>query len=338
MLDRRRRQLFLHDQRGIYRYKEIHPLDYPKLFYQLIFSSSLNHIILHACMAPPAWLPPINSHENSVIHIKTRELQIPDFFRNLEIAGIDIKRKFNIVLSVYVDFYSEKDVDMERPFRGLAIRTTKSVNVKNPESLSASLQENFLNEELIPFPLEYSCFWTEQHLRGDPISPSLHLSGEDELVHRILNFVLFVDSKPENDDLKLVGVGLEIRKSAMVPDEEFESWVSWYNEQKRVYPNFDMEYRRAIGKPRDASELYQETVSLTARRSARRSFVDEELESVCDEESASGKSCSICLEEFCEGVRVTRLPCRHRFHENCIVRWLSCNHVCPLCRHQLPVD
>ncbi|KAI3467601.1 hypothetical protein Pfo_024264 [Paulownia fortunei] len=294
-------------------------------------------------MAPPAWLPPLNSHENSVVHVKTWEYPVPDYFRNLEIKGIEIKRKFFIELHVYVDFYSENDVNKETVFPGLSVRATKSINVKNPESLAASLREDFLNEVLIPFPLD-SCFWTEQHLHGCP-SPWIHLSGEDELVDRILNFVLFVDFKPENDDLKLVAASLEIRKSVMVPEEEFESWVSWYDEQIRAYPNFEVEYRKAIGKPRDASEVFQEAMSLMARRSARRSLVGE-LQSLLingdddegGDDSASKKSCSICLEEFWDRARVTRLPCRHMFHEDCIVRWLSGNHVCPLCRHQLPLE
>lgn len=47
--------------------------------------------------------------------------------------------------------------------------------------------------------------------------------------------------------------------------------------------------------------------------------------------------CSICLEEFESGVEeVTRMPCSHVYHVHCIVKWLEYNHLCPLCRFEMP--
>ncbi|XP_021839255.1 uncharacterized protein [Spinacia oleracea] len=52
-------------------------------------------------------------------------------------------------------------------------------------------------------------------------------------------------------------------------------------------------------------------------------------------------NCSICLEEFDVNKEEKRfkvtMPCKHEFHESCIIQWLHTNHVCPLCRYQLPV-
>ena len=47
--------------------------------------------------------------------------------------------------------------------------------------------------------------------------------------------------------------------------------------------------------------------------------------------------CSICLEEFaCEEDEIVQMPCSHVYHSRCIVKWLECNHLCPLCRFEMP--
>ncbi|KAI9126615.1 hypothetical protein K1719_002211 [Acacia pycnantha] len=54
-------------------------------------------------------------------------------------------------------------------------------------------------------------------------------------------------------------------------------------------------------------------------------------------------TCSVCLEEITpsnkeeekEGaVRIPK-PCGHVYHHNCIIKWLSNHHTCPLCRYKI---
>nr|GMC69989.1 probable E3 ubiquitin-protein ligase RHY1A [Ipomoea batatas] len=45
--------------------------------------------------------------------------------------------------------------------------------------------------------------------------------------------------------------------------------------------------------------------------------------------------CSICLEDFSAGVKITPLPCSHTFHHNCIASWLLKQASCPLCRFDI---
>lgn len=47
-------------------------------------------------------------------------------------------------------------------------------------------------------------------------------------------------------------------------------------------------------------------------------------------------TCAICTEELCDGCRVTRTPCSHVFHVDCLRPWLKKRHTCPLCRFELP--
>eukprot|EP01135_Chromosphaera_perkinsii_P002251 Nk52_evm37s221 gene=Nk52_evmTU37s221 len=49
-------------------------------------------------------------------------------------------------------------------------------------------------------------------------------------------------------------------------------------------------------------------------------------------------SCSICLEPFQPKEDVRRLPCKHCFHQECVIPWLSKNCTCPSCRKDLPTD
>ena len=50
------------------------------------------------------------------------------------------------------------------------------------------------------------------------------------------------------------------------------------------------------------------------------------------------QECVICMEEFHTGSEVTRMPCSHIYHGDCIVRWLETSHICPLCRYPMPHD
>ncbi|KAF5745453.1 zinc finger family protein [Tripterygium wilfordii] len=51
--------------------------------------------------------------------------------------------------------------------------------------------------------------------------------------------------------------------------------------------------------------------------------------------------CVICLENWGAGgvdVVIKEMPCKHRFHSNCIEKWLRVHGSCPVCRYQMPVE
>ena len=48
--------------------------------------------------------------------------------------------------------------------------------------------------------------------------------------------------------------------------------------------------------------------------------------------------CSICLENIINEEHKKITTCNHTFHEECMVRWMSLNHSCPLCRKNLDLN
>lgn len=48
--------------------------------------------------------------------------------------------------------------------------------------------------------------------------------------------------------------------------------------------------------------------------------------------------CAVCKDEILVEEKVMELPCRHLYHGECIVPWLSIRNTCPVCRFELPTD
>ncbi|KAK8941595.1 E3 ubiquitin-protein ligase RING1 [Platanthera guangdongensis] len=49
------------------------------------------------------------------------------------------------------------------------------------------------------------------------------------------------------------------------------------------------------------------------------------------------EECTVCLDEF--GMEaVKEMPCKHRFHGDCIDKWLGLHGTCPVCRYSMPEE
>lgn len=46
-------------------------------------------------------------------------------------------------------------------------------------------------------------------------------------------------------------------------------------------------------------------------------------------------TCCVCTESFCNTFSIELPKCRHRFHEACVLTWLSRHNSCPYCRSQV---
>lgn len=61
----------------------------------------------------------------------------------------------------------------------------------------------------------------------------------------------------------------------------------------------------------------------------------EAMPSVTSEEKLQ---CTVCLEDVEIGSEAKEMPCKHKFHGDCIVSWLKLHGSCPVCRFQLPSE
>lgn len=49
-------------------------------------------------------------------------------------------------------------------------------------------------------------------------------------------------------------------------------------------------------------------------------------------------TCPICKEELLIKQKAINMPCKHYYHTNCIIPWLTEHNSCPICRVELPTD
>ncbi|XVF54277.1 hypothetical protein PTKIN_Ptkin05aG0167900 [Pterospermum kingtungense] len=89
-------------------------------------------------------------------------------------------------------------------------------------------------------------------------------------------------------------------------------------------------------RPSEVSDEYEASAfaEVSRLRGASKGAI-ESLEKV-EVEGNFTVQCVICLEEILDGLKASRMPCSHVYHQDCIFSWLANSNLCPLCRFQMP--
>lgn len=84
------------------------------------------------------------------------------------------------------------------------------------------------------------------------------------------------------------------------------------------------------------TQLMEQTNSSNAAPPAPKETIDNlPVEKVAQVDVDSREECPVCKDEFVIEEEVRLLPCKHRYHTDCIVPWLTKNGTCPVCRFSL---
>lgn len=163
----------------------------------------------------------------------------------------------------------------------------------------------------------------------------IHIEEQEDMIQRIHCFGSEMVNSVHNVGLMTLPMVVDINLTVTVPyiidDDDDENYDDDDDDDDSDDDDSDDEGNYVINLAITESMDGNQARSVPATGSSIQS-----LEKVSFDDSSSIKQCVICLEEFLSGLQVTRMPCSHIYHEDCIVQWLKGSNLCPLCRFKMP--
>ncbi|GMH15296.1 hypothetical protein Nepgr_017137 [Nepenthes gracilis] len=125
-------------------------------------------------------------------------------------------------------------------------------------------------------------------------------------------------------------------RSSLGPDHGSPNSTNPESQRERIILISPLTQDMVVIEGENLSSLLQSIPGKSGQPPASRSSI-EAMPSVEISTEEDGE-CVICLEEWGIGGIAKEMPCKHRFHGNCIEKWLGIHGSCPVCRHQMPID
>ena len=157
---------------------------------------------------------------------------------------------------------------------------------------------------------------------------------EEELDRRIANYLQH-STDTENDaggreDLRMLSFQAQLALAIMESQRQMMQGGGYGHSDGQATPGVSEEARGkwknfAYKASRDKKE---------SRRGSYGSVAQGDVVKPAEEEP----HCSICLGEYEEGEELSKLPCAHMYHHECISSWCSNHTRCPLCNADLEAD
>eukprot|EP00736_Rhodelphis_marinus_P003977 Rmarinus@m.25693 len=111
-------------------------------------------------------------------------------------------------------------------------------------------------------------------------------------------------------------------EEAGIPEEEFHMF------HPDAVNTDEMSYQELLELEEDIGKV---EVGLSSQHAGR-------LATITATEADVSSRCTICLCDFSAGEELTKLPCTHTFHPDCVQQWFTSHHHCPLCSHDIHDD
>ncbi|KAF8390189.1 hypothetical protein HHK36_024711 [Tetracentron sinense] len=120
------------------------------------------------------------------------------------------------------------------------------------------------------------------------------------------------------------------------PDQETEDQTT--GDERIILINPFTQGMIVIEGSRSLEALLREVSNKDGPRPATKASIEAMAMVEITEGDGGDGECAICLEEWEIGGEAKEMPCKHRYHCNCIEKWLGIHGSCPVCRFKMPVD
>ncbi|KAI8130839.1 E3 ubiquitin-protein ligase RNF181 homolog [Lucilia cuprina] len=71
---------------------------------------------------------------------------------------------------------------------------------------------------------------------------------------------------------------------------------------------------------------------------SKRAIAELPVHEITIDDDKENLECAVCKQPAENGEKYKILPCKHEFHEECILLWLKKANSCPMCRYELETD